>query len=306
MLDAFKRVARAARGDASVLILGENGTGKERVARALHEKSDRADQPFVAVNIAVAEPRRRGERAVRSPSRRVHRRAAPTAQGLFEQAHGGTLFLDEIGDLDPQRAGEAAARDPGAAHQARRRQRGDRGGHPPGRRDQPRPHAAGARGPVPRGPLLPHQRDDHLAAAAARPPRGHPGTRRSTSSPATPPARVPPAPRLSPDALELLVRHDWPGNVRELENVTQGAVQFCTDGIVTADQLGNGALHEENSHSAAPSDPGLPTLRDKMEEYIQEVLGRTGGNLTQAARILGVTRRTLQRMNARRRVGSIL
>jgi two-component system response regulator AtoC len=303
MLEAFKRVARAARGEASVLILGENGTGKERVARALHEKSDRADHPFVAVNLAALNPHL-VESELFGHVRGAFTDARADRQGVFEEAHGGTLFFDEIGDLDPgiqvkllraiqdrriKRVGgndeiEVDIRLVSATNKDI--QQLVRDGHfredlyyrinvmmvslPPlrDRRED-----------------IPELAEYFLARYAVKLGRS--------------------VPRVTPEAMEVLVRYHWPGNVRELENVAQNAVQFCNDGVITGDQLLVGPLAAEVD--SAPPDregSGLPTLRDKMDEYILEVLGHTGGNLTQAARILGVTRRTLQRMNVRRRASA--
>jgi two-component system response regulator HydG len=299
MLDAFKRVARAARSDASVLILGENGTGKERVARALHEKSARADRPFVAVNMpslasGVIESELFGHR------RGAFTDARSDRQGLFEQAHGGTLFLDEIGDLDPQVQVKLLR-----AIQEQRIK-------PVGGNDEIivdiRLVAATNRD------LLRLVREGRfredlyyrinvmtIALPALRDRREDIPELASYFLARYASKAGKPAPRLSAEALEVLVRHDWPGNVRELENVTHGAVQFCDDGVVTPDQLMMGAVFTDTAPPALPNGQSMPSLRMKMDEYIQEVLSLTGGNQTQAAKILGVTRRTLQRMAARRR-----
>jgi len=298
MLDAFKRVARAANGDANVLILGENGTGKERVARALHEKSHRAERPFVAVNVAAVAP------GVIDSELFGHRRGAFTdaredRSGVFEQAHGGTLFLDEIGDLDPAVQAKLLR-----AIQERRFK-------PVGANDEVEVElrlVSATNRDLPRLvregrfredlfyrinvvqiwlPPLRERREDipelaeyFLARFAAR-------------------AGIA-VPRLSAEALDALVHHHWPGNVRELENVTQRAVQFGTDGIVTPELLMIGDRREAPGE-ARDSRPRFVTLREKMDEYVQEVLDSTDQNLSQAARILGVTRRTLQRMALRRR-----
>ena len=299
MLDAFKRVARAARSDASVLILGEHGTGKERVARALHEKSARFDHPFVAVNMpslstGIVESELFGHR------RGAFTDASANRQGLFEQAHGGTLFLDEIGDLDPQVQVKLLR----AIQEQRIKPVGgneeiavDIRLVAATNRDLPRLVREGrfredlyyrinvmtiALPPLrDRRDDIPELADYFLARYAAKAGK--------------------PIPRLSPEALEVLVRHDWPGNVREMENVTQGLVQFCDDAVVTPDQIVLGAIHFDPAPSARASGPGMPTLRQKLDEYVQEVLRMTGGNHTQAAKVLGITRRTLQRMAAKRR-----
>ncbi len=311
MLAAFKRVAKAARGDANVLILGENGTGKEMVARALHRNSDRADKPFVAVNVpaiaaGVAESELFGHR------RGAFTDARESRTGLFEQAHGGTLFLDEIGDLDL-----------GLQVKLLR--------------------AIQERTIKPVGGNEEIEVDIRLVSATNRDllRRMHEGRFRedlyyriNVVSISLPPLRervedIPQLasyflarygaksgrriPRLTPEALQCLERYRWPGNVRELENVMQRSVQFCTDGLVTPDLL---MLGEDESiirtldegadelgvrSALAIGHPTFMPLRDRMEQYMDEVIEATGGNLTQAAKILGVARRTLQRLSARRK-----
>ncbi len=298
MLDAFKRVARAARGNATVLILGENGTGKERVARALHEKSERADRAFVPVNVPALSP------TIVESELFGHRKGAFTDAienrlGLFEQAHGGTLFLDEIGDLDPgiqvkllRVIQEHTIKPVGSNAEVEVDIRLIAATN----RDLPllvregkfredlyyRINVVSISLP----PLRDRREDIEelmeyfLARFAARAGR--------------------PVPKLTHDALAILQRHDWRGNVRELENVAQNAVQFCADGLVTPDLVQDG-LRTVGGGAPVTTSSTMPTLREKMEEYVDEVLGLTGGNRTEAAEILGITRRTLQRMAARRR-----
>jgi DNA-binding NtrC family response regulator len=300
MLDAFKRVARAARGDANVLILGENGTGKERVARALHEKSERAERPFIPVNVAAIAA------GVVESEFFGHRRGAFTdaredRTGLFEQANGGTLFLDEIGDLDPgiqvklvRAIQERKIKPVGASGEVSLDIRLVSATN----RNLPRLVQEGrfredlyyrinvvqiALPPLrDRREDIPELADYFLARYAAKTGK--------------------PAPRLSSEALEVLVRHHWPGNVRELENVTQRAIQFCDDTVISPEHL---MVGEELGGSERPVLGGATVafvpLREKMDAYIREVLAYTDGNISQAARILGVTRRTLQRMAIRRR-----
>ena len=137
MHDVFELIGHVADTTTTVLIDGETGTGKEQVARAIHQASaSTATGPFVAVNCAALP--RTCWRASCSATRRG-RSPAPTGQrkGRFELADGGTLFLDEVGDVPAVDAGQAAARAPGAAVRARRRHRADRGRRPGDRRDEP-------------------------------------------------------------------------------------------------------------------------------------------------------------------------
>jgi transcriptional regulator with PAS, ATPase and Fis domain len=273
------------------------------VARQLHEKSDRSDQPFIAVNVAAIAPGV-AESELFGHVRGAFTDARETRQGLFQQAHGGTLFLDEIGDLEPALQAKLLR-----AIQERRIK-------PVGGNDEievdirlvsatNRDLAQRVREGRFRQDLyyrinvvtisLPPLRDRSedipmlagyfLARFAARAGR--------------------PAPVLSQEALAVLSAHTWPGNVRELENVMQRAMQFCTDGVVTPDLLsmGEGIAGDPSAPAPPASTRQLVTLKQKMEQYVLEVLQHTGNNMTQAAKILNISRRTIQRMAARRRKG---
>jgi DNA-binding NtrC family response regulator len=303
MLEAFKNVARAARGDANVLILGENGTGKEMVARQLHEKSDRAGRPFVAVNVAAIAPGV-AESELFGHVRGAFTDARETRQGLFQQAHGGTLFLDEIGDLEPalqaklvRAIQERRVRPVGGNEEievdirlvsATNRDLAQRVREGRFRQDlYYRINVVTISLPPLRERVedIPILANYFLARYAARAGRS--------------------APVLSDEALGLLAAHSWPGNVRELENVMQRIVQFCTDGVVTPDLLsiGEGLPGYALASLPAGSPLQLVSLKEKMEQYVLEVLQHTGNNLTQAAKILNISRRTIQRMAARKRLG---
>ena len=166
-------IRRVADTDLAVLILGENGTGKEVVAQSIHYGSRRAERPFVAVNCAAI-PESLAESELFGHEKGAFTDAREARAGKFELAAGGTLFLDEIGDLSL--GGQAKllrvleekvlTRVGGSQADPHRR--------PGDRRHQSEPGGDGAAEAVSRGPLFPPQRGHAGSAAAARPPRGHP------------------------------------------------------------------------------------------------------------------------------------
>src|SRR5580700_10208286 len=99
MWEIFSRIARAAATNSTVMVLGENGTGKERVAHALHEKSPRRNNPFVALNVAAV-PAPLVESELFGHVKGAFTGVTDRRMGRFEQANGGTLFIDEIGDFE--------------------------------------------------------------------------------------------------------------------------------------------------------------------------------------------------------------
>ena len=168
-----EQIAMAAPTNGRVLIYGENGTGKELVARSVHSMSRRRNGPFIEVNCAAI-PEELIESELFGHMKGAFTGAMADRRGKFELADGGTLFLDEIGDMSLKtqakvlRALQEQVVEPvgGASERAggRSRARGDEQGS--ARRDPA--------GPVPRGPLLPAERHSDLRAAAARPARRHP------------------------------------------------------------------------------------------------------------------------------------
>ena len=164
VIDLVRKIAKT---PATVLIQGESGTGKEHLARLLHRESANAGGPFIAVNLAAV-PAELVESTLFGHEKGAFTGAIKQQLGKFEMAAGGTLFLDEIGDLrlDLQ------------AKLLRALQEGEiervggakpvRDGLPAHRRDQRRSRARDPGGPLPRGPVLPHQRDPDAHAAAAR------------------------------------------------------------------------------------------------------------------------------------------
>jgi two-component system NtrC family response regulator len=307
MREVHKRIGMAAASAAPVLVLGETGTGKEMVARALHRHSDRAGAPFVAINCSAI-PKELLESELFGHVRGAFTGATGERAGCFRAADGGVLLLDEIGDmaLDVQakilralqegevtplgshrtvkvdvRVVAATHRDLAAAVRA-------------GRFRQDLLYRLDVLSI--RVPPLRERRDDIVALA------GH-FLRR---------AAAPLAPKvLSEGAVRQLLGHDWPGNVRELRNVMERCQALVRHPVIGAADLPFGA-DAPPSPSASPSSgtggtaPGalsadwlggeLPAAVERLERLlIADALDRARGNRAEAARRLGIHRQLLYR-----------
>ena len=283
-------IAKVATTDSTVLILGETGTGKELVARAVHEQSLRAEMPLVPINCGALP-----ENLIESELF-GHRKGAFTGAdehriGLLQVANGGSLFLDEIGEL-PKTMQSKLLR---FLESGEVRRVGDNESFScdvrvicATNRDLA---ADGRRRRVPRGSLVPHQHVRDSAAAAARADRRH-----SAAGPA--PGRAFGEPRrqrrriVRARALEMLMAHTWPGNVRELANVIEHALILC-------DSLPIRPEHLPHRFAAAACDDGplrpaeTLNLRDLEMQAIREALDRHHGNKPKAAEELGISVKTL-------------
>jgi DNA-binding NtrC family response regulator len=299
MLEVYKTLQRIAPSRTSVLILGESGTGKELVARKLHERSPRAAERFVPVNVSAI-PEGLLESELFGHVRGAFTGASAARRGLFDEAHRGTLFLDEIGDLSsPLQAKllrviqehrlkpvggneehEVDVRLVGATH----RDLEDMVRHGRFREDlYYRLNVVSISLPPlrERSSDIPLLVDHFLRKYEHETGRG--------------------APALSPEARRLIESYAWPGNVRELENVVERAVLLSTHGVITPDALPQRLHGATLVETSGPSEPGLISLDELVERHVQRVLAHTGGNRTRAAQILGISRRTLHRMGARQR-----
>ncbi len=283
-LAVLDMVDRVAGRDVAVLVTGESGTGKELVARRLHERSQRAAGPFVAVNCAAV-PEALAESELFGHERGAFTGADRVREGRFEEADRGTLFLDEVGELPAslqskllrvleervvRRLGgrEERAVDVRVVAATNRdlEEEVERGEF---RRDL---YFRLAVVPVHLPPLRDRRGD---VAVLTRHLLGVLATRHGV-----------PVPALEPAAAEALERYSWPGNVRELRNVLERAVVVRGGAVVRVADL---ALPAARSPGG-----GVPLDLDSRErEAALEALRRSGGNRDAAAKLLGISVRTL-------------
>ena len=288
-LDQARRVA--AHRDLTVLIGGETGTGKELLARALHYASPRAGEPFVEVNCAAI-PVNLLESELFGHERGAFTGAVAAKPGLFEMAHGGTLFLDEIATL-PLELQPKLLR---ALESRTIRRVGGQQGRTVDVRVLAATHVDLAQA-VRRGefredlyyrlnvvvlvlpPLRDRAGDVELLARAfvERIARGY-GL---------------PVPELGAAAGEALRRYPWPGNIRELRNVLERAVVLSPAGTLEIETLGAGAPSMPGSAETLPFPAPLDAV---VRTAARAMLDLTGGNKSEAARRLGISRPRLQRL----------
>jgi two-component system response regulator HydG len=295
MKSVSSMIARVASNDASVLIQGETGTGKELVAKALHQASPRAQGPFVAINCAAV-PAQLLESELFGHARGAFTDARTQRDGLFVQASGGTLLLDEIGEMALEMQAKLLR-----ALQERK----------------VRPVGANAEVSFDARIIAATHRDLETEIEKRRF-REDLFYRINVVRIDVPPLRArstdilklagfflkrfaernrrDPLP-LSPQAAERLLSYDWPGNVRELENAMERAVALARLDQITVEELPDRIRSHEGERfvmSADSQDDILPL--DEMERrYIYRVLKLAGGNKTRAAELLGIDRRTLYR-----------
>ncbi|HEY2956518.1 MAG TPA: sigma-54 dependent transcriptional regulator [Candidatus Eisenbacteria bacterium] len=271
----------------TVLILGETGTGKELLARAIHEHGPRRAGPFVAHNMA-ATPSDLAESLFFGHVRGAFSGAATDHTGLFEQAHGGTLFLDEADSFPlPLQAKLLRALESGTLQRV---------GSAAERAVEVRVLAASAvnleelveRGAF-RADLYYRLRQLEVTLPTLRERAGDvPLLARHFLEEMA--GQIGCVPQLSEEAQERLLSHAWPGNVRELRNAVRSAALFAGSGPILP-----GHLPRALQHPADPGTAGPLALRDAERDLILRTLERAGGNRSLAARLLGIDRGTLAR-----------
>jgi DNA-binding NtrC family response regulator len=304
LLALVDEVLKAAAVDASVLILGESGSGKELVARAIHDRSNRAAKPFVAINSAAI-PENLLESELFGYERGAFTGALVAREGLLESANGGTVFLDEVGELSlrlqakllralEERAVRRLSGRKAVPFDVRFMAASNRDLREEVARERFRKDLFFRLDVIEiTVPPLRERRDDipllaafFLEACLARAPQEISG--------------------ISPAALELLTGYDWPGNVRELKNAVERAVAFAAGPVIVPDDLPatvtQGALRQSPGSYREWKEKTLERLE---REYIESVLAEQEGNVTRAAQVLGIHRSTLQRLMRRLKLPAV-
>lgn len=276
----------------AVLITGETGTGKELAARALHYNGPRREKPFIELNCAAL-PAQLLESELFGYERGAFTDARERKLGLVETAEGGTLFLDEIGDMELAMQAkilklleERTVRRLGSVREQRVNVRIVAATH--------RPLEQRVRDGLFRADLYFRLRVVELALPPLRA-RGEDIVllaRDFVGQHALRYGRT--APVLTANAERVLLQHAWPGNVRELRNVLEQAVLLCQGDHIDAAHLTLLSLAHSAGALAAPADNEAPTLPNLERAALVRALEQTAGNVSRAARVLGVSRDTLR------------
>ncbi len=287
MLDVYRKVSKVAPTDISVLITGETGTGKELIAREIHNRSTRANGPFIVINCGAI-PENLMESELFGHVKGAFTGAVATRAGKFQAANGGTLFLDEIGEL-PLALQVKLLR---ALQERVVTKVGDS-----------KPEAVNIRvlaatnreleEEIRKGtfredlyyrlnvvnlflPPLRERGDDVVVIARLLLQKHGPEMNASVRG-------------FTPNALIAIRKYDWPGNVRQLENRVKKALVLCDRSLLGPEDLD---LHPDALQTIVPLEKAK---EDFQRRYILEVLERNNGNRTKTARDLGVDPRTIFR-----------
>ena len=288
MQQLLSEIAMVAPSDATVLIHGDSGTGKELVARALHACSERSDKPLITLNCAAL------NESLLESELFGHEKGAFTGadkrrEGRFVEADGGTLFLDEIGDISPmmqvrllraiqdrevQRVGSnqtisvdvrlIAATHRDLAEEVK-----------VGRFRQDLYYRLNV--VTIETPSLRQRREDIPLLADHFRQRFAERNRKAVKG-------------FTPRAMDLLIHYDWPGNIRELENAIERSVVLLTGEYISEREL---PLAIASQPLPLMTEQAIQPLVEVEKEVILAALEKTGGNKTEAARQLGITRKTL-------------
>lgn len=297
MLEIYKKIAMVADSRSTVLIYGESGTGKELVARAIHHNGPRASQRFFAVNCgALTETLLESE--LFGHARGSFTGAIENKRGIFEEANGGTVLLDEVTEMSPALQVKLL--------RTLEEQEVRRVGSNQIIKIDVRIIAAGNKNLselVEQGKFrkdlyyrlrvveidLPplRERSEDIPLLVEHILKKLQLERGTTYS-------------VSPPALSALLSYNWPGNIRELENALEAAVALNRSGVILPEDLPLKVRGEpRNPDRLQDLYADLPALDELEKRYMSHVLSVTGENKQQAARILGINRKTLYRMAER-------
>jgi DNA-binding NtrC family response regulator len=290
-------IAAVAASDYTVLIRGESGTGKELVASSIHRMSARAGRPFVTVNLPAV-PEHLLESELFGHVKGAFTGADKTRRGLFQAASGGTLLLDEIGDI------------PMPVQIKLLRALQEREVRPVGMSESVKVDAR----------ILATTNQDLEGRIAAGLFRDDLFYRLNVLTVVTPPLRdrrddIPllaahfleqtcremrmPSKSLLPETLACLAERPWPGNVRELQNFVRRLAVFCPGAQVELAHLrqAEGGPRQPASEPLAPYKQAKAHVLDAFtRRYVEQMLDKTGGNISEAARLSGIERVSLQKI----------
>jgi DNA-binding NtrC family response regulator len=290
MRRAVQLIEKVAPSDATVLVRGASGTGKELVARALHFNSPRRDRPLVTVNCAALQETLL-ESELFGHEKGAFTGALQAKRGLIEVAEGGTLFIDEVAEMAPGLQAKLLRvledghyRRVGSTQEAQADVRVVAATN----KDLAEEQKAGRfrddlyyRLNVVAIPLallrerrqdIPELVEHFLTTRKVGPGRYH----------------------LEPAALQALSGYDWPGNVRELANVLERAQILAEDSLITLDDLPDTVVAAAPAPGEEAGDPRH--LREVERRHVRAILEEEGGNKVRAAKVLGISRRALYRL----------
>ena len=300
MQEVFDTIKQVAPTRATVLIQGDSGTGKELVAQAIHSLSGRPKQKFVPVHCAALSPQLL-ESELFGHERGAFTGAVERRVGRFEQANGGTIFLDEIGEIDSTTQVKLLR----VLGEERSFERV--GGNAPIKVDVRL--VAATNKDLARMVSEGKFRDDLFFRLSVVPIEMPPLRARKEDIPLLMQAFLKnfaeengkPVRELSPEALQAILRFDWPGNVRELRTAIEHGVVMATGPKITLRDLpvpvrqGNAAAAPLSSSFSRSVRGRHFNLQANEHQLILQALDETGGNVTHAAKKLGISRRTLHR-----------